>query len=331
MFSLKDNYKPISSQEIESKISGYDLWRYYCHNFKEINKKFKSELYNDKNPSCVIGPYRGKLYYKDFGNSSAKMSVYDYIMLKYGCTYKECLNIIANDFKIRSLDLKEYKSVVMEHIIYEKPKIKIEIEKRPFSLIDFEYWDKYKIPLTMLDYYNVSACSSYILHKDDNLYKFAETLNNPIYAYRFNSNDEYRYKIYKPYEKNKRFKWLFDGKADYIEGFDQLDWVGDKLILTKSLKDCMVYRLFNYNAISLQGETNKLKPEVVNKLLKRFKEIIINYDNDSEGRKNTKLISDTYGFKYFFIDDAKDISDYLNLYGFNKAKKQITNKLNQLK
>ena len=130
--------------------------------------------------------------------------------------------------------------------------------------------------------------------------------------------------------KEQKYKWLFSGgAANDIEGFDQLPLIGDRLILTKSLKDCMCYNVIGYPAISLQGEANKLEQDLVTKLLKRFNEIIINYDNDEAGHKGAKRISDQYGFKSIFIDGAKDLSDYIKSNNITKAKKMIKLKLNE--
>ena len=64
----------------------------------------------------------------------------------------------------------------------------------------------------------------------------------------------------------EEMQWLFNGgSAKDIEGYDQLSLNGDTLILTKSLKDCMCYRLLGYDAISLQGETNHERTQAQDK------------------------------------------------------------------
>ena len=159
--------------------------------------------------------------------------------------------------------------------------------------------------------------------------RFEYDKNNPLYAYEFISDNRTSYKIYKPLEKDKRYKWMFSGgsQAD-IEGLDQLNLNGDVLVLTKSLKDCMCFRLLNIDAISLQGETNKLDSELVNKLLKRFKKIIINYDQDEEGIKNTLRLNKEYSFEYFYIDKHKDLAEFIKQEGLKEAKIMINKKIN---
>jgi hypothetical protein len=330
MFDLKEAYSNITLEDIYNKVSDYQLWKYYCKNFEELDKSFKSEFYTDSNPGCrIYTSTNNKLRYKDFGTGE-NYSVIEYIQKKYNCTFKECLNIISNDFNISNNQItinKQQPLIQLEETIINRPKAKINILPKPFTLIDYNYWNQYKIPLTLLEEYNVYSCKYVALIKGDKIINFESTNSNPIYAYRFCNDGEYTYKIYFPYA-DKKHKWLFSGGSSKdIEGYDQLNLHGNILILTKSLKDCMCYRLLGYDAISLQGETNKLEQSFVDKLLKRFDNILVNYDNDEEGIKGAKRLNIQFGFKYFFIDGAKDLSDYIKLNGLNNAKQQIDDKI----
>ena len=61
----------------------YDIFRYYCPNFREVNRNFVSDIRtNDKNPSACISFIRGDLLYTDFGEGSYR--VFDYVGRKYG-------------------------------------------------------------------------------------------------------------------------------------------------------------------------------------------------------------------------------------------------------
>ena len=332
MFDLRDAYTNITLEDIFSKVSEYQLWKHYCRNFEDIDRSFKSELYNDKNPSCrIYYSANGSLRYKDFGTGD-NLSIVEYIQKKYGCTFKESLNIISNDFNISNNNIlvnKQQKIIQLEETIIQRPKVKIEIDVQPYTMLDYGYWSQFGIPLTLLEEYNVFSCKQVYLIRGDRKTTYTYTSNNPIYAYRFCTNGEYSYKIYFPLA-DKKFKWLFSGgSAKDIEGYDQLSWHGNILILTKSLKDCMCYRMLGYDAISLQGEANKLESSFVEKLYKRFNKIIVNYDNDEQGIKGSKRLEQQYGFKHFYIDDAKDLSDYIKDNNLETAKKLIDGKLNQ--
>jgi hypothetical protein len=334
MFEASDVSPIISIDEIYSHISEYDIFKRYCPHFKEIDKPFLSEFYNDKNAACRI--YQSKsnrLYYKDYGNGD-NFGCFEYIMFKYSCSFKEAINIVANDFNLfRGIATSSTILLGKEkEIKVVKPRFKssITIHTRNWDLIDYEYWGKYGIDFGLLESYDVFPVKYVYLHKQDKTIVFNHYKANPIYAYRFTNDGKYSYKIYKPLSPDKKYKWLFSGGVkDNIEGFDQLPLHGDILILNKSLKDVMCTHLCGYPSISLQGEANILEQELVNKLLKRFNKIIVLYDNDSQGLKSAKVISDKYGFKSIIIPleyNSKDLSDLVVKIGLKEAK-NVLNKL----
>lgn len=331
MFDLNDAYEEISLDDILNRVSEQELWRYYCRNFEELGKSFLSELYDDSRPSCriFISP-ENKMLYKDFGTGDC-YSWLQYIKAKYRCTTKEALNIVGNDFNItkRKVDV-EPRLILGDNIlnkVKKQSKATIEIVPQPWTIQDYEYWNQYKIPLTLLEEYEVFSAKYAYLHKGDKTTIFKYHKDNPIYGYRFTIFGNYNYKIYFPLNTQKGYRFLYDGSSGNIEGFDQLPLSGDYLILTKSLKDCICYRLLGLPAISLQGEANKLSQELVDKLLRRFNKIVINYDNDEQGKISTNKLVKQYGFDYFYIDDAKDLSDFIKINGLDKAKTMIYGKL----
>jgi len=323
----------MTANDILQKISEFDIFSFYCSNFEEINKSFCSELRIDKSPDCriYISP-NNQLRYKDFA-SGDNYDCWNYVMNKFGCTYYESLNIVASDFNLTNIKTNVKPQTILTNdelkIKMNVPKSKsfITIKAKNWSLQDAEYWGRYDIPFSLLEEYNVCAAEYTYLIKGDKRITFEYKNSNPMYAYRFTREGEYSYKIYWPLTPDKQYKWLFSGGAsEDIEGYDQLPLHGDTLILTKSLKDCMCYNMLGLPAISLQGEGNKLEQDLVTKLLKRFKTIVINYDNDERGIIETTKLVNQYGFKSFYIDKEKDLSDYIEKYGINKAKKMIDGK-----
>lgn len=331
MFDFESVEMQVTAEMILERISEEDIFRRYISNFQDINKSFCSELRIDSKPDCrIYVSSSNKLYYKDFANGD-HLDCFYYVMKKFNCNYFEALNIIANDFNIKKL---EYRDKIIPGFVkkMDKPirreKARIEIVSQPFNYVDYSYWEQFGIDLELLNQYNVFSCKYVYLYKGINRYILEYNKKNPVYAYRFTRPDDYSYKIYKPLEPDKTKKWLFSGGAsDDIEGYDQLNLHGDVLILTKSLKDCMCYRSMGYDAISLQGEGNKLEQELVNKLLNRFSKIIINYDQDPQGIISTNKLIEQYGFDHFYIDNAKDLSDYIKAFGIDKAKRLIKKKI----
>ena len=102
---------------------------------------------------------------------------------------------------------------------------------------------------------------------------------------------------------------------------------GDLLIITKSLKDVMVFYELGISAVGLQAETNKMSKKSFNELTKRFKRVILLLDNDDQGYTSTCEFLLEYDIEFFFIPDEKDISDYIKKYGYKKAFNLIKKKL----
>lgn len=333
MFDLKDAYTDIGVHDILNKVSEYDIWKKYCTNFDEIDQPFLSDLYNDRNPACRIKYNRnGRLVYKDFGESSHSFDCFGYIQEKFKCTFNEALKIVYSDFKLGSIRIDVPHQLILNSSpeSFKIAKSYIEIVEQPFTSTDYDYWSQYKIPLDKLIEYDVVSCKTVYLHtKKGNILRYDYSRKNPIYAYKFIENGEVSYKIYFPLA-DKDHKWLNTASSLVIQGYKQLPENGDYIIITKSLKDCICYNLIGYPAISLQGETNKLTYDRVLKILKRFNKIVVNYDYDDEGIKGSKRLNEQYGFNYFFIDDYKDLSDYLKHNSLLKAKRMINKKIKEL-
>jgi hypothetical protein len=333
------NIHPITSEFILSKISEFDIFKRYCTNFKEIDVSFFSDLRTTNTPNCrIFITFNNELKYRDF-KLGETLNCWQYVMQKFNCNYFEALNIVSNDFNLKSGIIYVEPRVIAANdefklkIANNTPREKsiINIVSQPWNSVDFEYWNSYKIPLSLLDEYNVYSAKTVFLIKGTKRVIFDYKKVNPCYAYRFDSDTGYSYKIYWPLSKDKKFKWLFSGgSASDIEGYSQLPLHGDILILTKSLKDCMCYNLIGYPAISLQGEANKLEQSLVDKLLKRFDRIIVNYDEDEEGIRGSIRLKNQFEFDYFFIDEYKDLSEYIKNKSIEEAKIMINDKINEL-
>ena len=135
-------------------------------------------------------------------------------------------------------------------------------------------------------------------------------------------------KIYRPLA-DKKEKWYGSTKRIHIFGYKQLPENSDLLIITKSLKDVMCLYSMGYNAISPASEGTLIPSEIITALKKRFKKIIILYDNDEPGKLYTERMNKKYGLDYIFIPEEsgeKDISDYISHYNTDKTK-ELLNRL----
>lgn len=330
MFNFDNANLQITKEEILKYITELQILERYCSNYQSIDSSFKSEFYSDKNGSCrIVISASGIPYYTDYGNGDYFLA-FDYVSRKYGSNYHETCNIIANDFGLKRTNLNVTPQLLLVNDTPKLVKVKsnIKVIVKPFSLIDYEYWNQYHISLTTLQFFNVKAVSHVYLNKRDKHYVFEYKNNQPLYSYRFFKNACEYLKIYNPYSPTKEGKWLTNVGSDCLQGYDQLPATGDLLIITKSLKDVMVYYEMGISAIGLQAETNKISKKSWNELNKRFKRVVINLDADNQGYTSTGDLLLEYDIEFFFIHHLfKDISDYTKEFGLVHAKKLIKNKL----
>ena len=107
---------------ILGKITEYDIFVYYCPNFKTLGKKFVSDLREDRSPTVSIVPYNGKLLYKDFGNPDHVFDCFNYVRYKYNCNFIDALRIIDCDFRLGLSSKKEVMKFTMGCMAFRQNK-----------------------------------------------------------------------------------------------------------------------------------------------------------------------------------------------------------------
>jgi hypothetical protein len=164
-----------------------------------------------------------------------------------------------------------------------EPSFKIRIKSRPWTLNDLEYWKKFNIRTDILNFYNVTPIGMYWTYEEQNKPKFPRT---PGYAYRIWD----RYKLYFPHEPSD-FKFRNDYDERHLEGFCQLEYNSDLLVITKALKDVMMMRTFGIEAVAPRGEHTMIPQNFIELFKSRYKYIVVIMDNDGKhkGHEYTRL------------------------------------------
>lgn len=332
MFEVRED---LSTENILSKISEEDIFRFYCKPLKEIGRKFSSELRDDPNPSAIVSKYNNKLWYKDFGESTKAVNCFDYVSRKYSYNFMEALGKINTDFNLglktyvkpfsdfnyQTLPEECFISLKNNYGINEKtPKI-INPVYRNWIEADLKYWkNRYYSDIIRLEKFEIRPIKGFYLDG-----KYIKTdLNTYIFLVDIEDGIK-RYKIYSPF--NKQFKWLSNCTSNHYMGYNQLPWLGDTLVITKSLKDVVVLSLFNIPAIAPQSESQVISYELYIKLTKRFKRIYIFFDNDRAGiegaNKTVEKFKDIISVSIPLEYEVKDISDFIDKYRYKKTKELI--------
>lgn len=317
---IKQQNDIITLDDILSKVTEYDIYSRYIGHFK-IGLIYNSPFRKDKNPSFGIfcSKKSGRLLFKDHGTGECG-DVIKFVSLYTGITnYNDILNRIVKDLNITNNTVlkasKEYK-IPTETVIG--------VVRQDWTDVDKQYWSQFGITIDTLKKFNVSGIKYYLCN---GIVKAIYKDTNPMYAYKVYNH----FKIYRPLA-DKYTKWRNNLTEIDIQGYEQLPENGNLLIITKSLKDVMCLYEMGYTAISPSSESTFIPDKVLKQLKRRFKRILVCFDRDSSGCKNSIKIYNNTKIKPFFVHKkfkAKDISDAVKKNSFKQIKEWLDYELQQ--
>ena len=326
MITSRPSNDILHTDVILRKISEYDIFKYYCPNFIELNKKFCSDLRKDNKPSVSIISFHSNLLYKDFGHPDHTFNCFGYVQKKFNVNFTRALVKISNDFNLglapSNGELTYDKPILYNKKIENKKLTIIKKKRRPWNQKDAQFWLKYGINKKILTIFAVEPISHYWINEN----RF--TCKTITYAFRLKD----KFKIYAPYEKD--IKWFSNTNKEIIQGYNQLPNEGDVLCITSSLKDVMCLFAMRVHSIALQSEMQLPSGMLMQILRQRFKRIVILYDNDKPGQTMADRICNEYQLDNLYIPSdwgAKDVSDAVAVHGFNKVKQFIYEKIRKIK
>ena len=282
-----------------------------------------SPLRNDHRPTASF--YRSKksgdLIFHDFGTGFHGNFI-GVVMEINHCTYWRALQIIAEDFHFvdKVTERPQVKVRITETKIDEKPDTLIQIEDRPFTEKELQWWKDFGITERTLKRYKVHSCNSVFLN--GNYFCSPSSRSFAFGYYGGMKNGMQLWRIYFP--QKKQFRFLSNWDKHIIQGSKQLPDTGEFLCITKSLKDVMLLHELGIPAIAPCSELLFLSDAQLERIKTRFKKIVCLYDNDLPGVTNLRKIRRAHPeLDYFIIPrryKAKDASDLCKLYGFEKTK-----------
>lgn len=321
---MYDTSIELTLEGILSKTTEYDIYRYYLTDGFTIGKVMKSPFRQDKNPSFGIfkSSQTGQLLFKDQATGQTGNCI-DFVRAMENCTYKAALVKILKNINKGSLKISTKGIDIQES--YKTTSKAISFIRRNFCQSDDNYWMQYYINRDDLKYFKIFPISEYWINGI--VQPWGYKASNPGYVYMIYN----KVKIYKPLESKKN-KWITNCSNYDIQGYEQLPYKGDLVVITKSLKDVIVLYKLGYNAVAPQGENHTIPKEVIADLKKRFTKIVLLYDNDEAGFKGSAKLRDKYSIPEIFIPDIqfKDISDYVKANGLERGKELVNNLLNSI-
>ncbi|TRT87758.1 MAG: hypothetical protein EWV82_03735 [Microcystis aeruginosa Ma_AC_P_19900807_S299] len=282
-----------------------------------ISNPFLGE--KQKTPSFNLFKYKKEKWkYKDFATNETG-DVYDLIQKLFSIDFIAAKSKIKEDFDLIGEYITEVKqlvnnqSIVVGHVqgSSQNPSpTNFRLIKREFDIKDKEYWyDKHKIPRDLLNRYGVIPIQSF--------YRNGKHIipRSICYAYSLGNS----YKIYQPLDKKYKFQYLGAPMENFIFGYNQLPTEGDIIFITGGQKDVITIASQGFPAICLNSETAKFPDWLHTDLKKRFKEIIVLYDNDETGKAQSEKLCKEFDLTNLTLPEmeaGKDISDYI-AHGFD--------------
>lgn len=313
----------IDKQFILERLSEEEIIEFYLKIQIEFNKLILNPLRSDRNPTLTIKKYPNCIWIKDW-SGSFQGNCFDLVKLIYNVNFYKACEIIASDFSL----IKKDKTIVpkrvewKEHIVKEK--VKIEIKRRGWESYDLLFWSSIGITLNTLKKYYVYPLK--VLWINSAIQYYFKNQYNLAYAYYF-FNEEF--KIYFPNQNKFRFRC----NTNVLQGELQLPYEGPLLVITKSMKEVMLFHEYGIAAVAPQSESVILTQEQYDNFQKRFEYIVSNYDFDLAGIRSANKMKKLYGIEPFFLTTgkfntidykAKDVTDYRKIKGEKETNKLIT-------
>ena len=328
MIQIRKSDEYLSRDNVLTKVSEYQIFKYFCRNFKELNSKFCSDIREDKSPTVSISLMGQRLRYKDFGHPEHAFDCFSYVAYKYNTNFYGALIHIDNCFGLglhTGIRIKGLVPKVAEPVLREKKRSEIKVRVRDWNRADADYWKQFHISKKLLRIFDVQPISHYWINEQ----RFS--CNSISYRYRFDCG----YKIYRPLESD--FKWSSNVAMECLQGYRQLPEHGKTLVLTSSLKDIMCLAVLDCPSIALQSEMLVPRQSTIEEAQARFEEVIVLYDNDFDKESNpgqtmAVKICQKYGLDNIVIPSyyrSKDISDLIRDHGLQEAKNVIKGKENR--
>ncbi len=322
----------VSKDSILSKISEYDIFRFYmpAKDWK-LGQATYSPFRDERNPSFLISVRGDSINFIDFGDTSIKGDCFEFVKKLYNIpSFTEVLIKIDNDFNLgigSGESSQDYKRIIKA---YSQPEMIardysfIQVKTRNFTHEELAYWNEYYQDIEDLKANNVFSIAEVYLNK-----KRIVLNNNEL---RFGYLYDGSWKIYRPFS-DRKWKWMpnnvpitaMDGKDDITNC--------DVAFINKSKKDYMVMKKLYPCCCAVQNEgMGCFSDENVQFLKDNSNRQILSFDSDDTGVSNSKKITDMFGFDYcnvprkFLKDGIKDWADLARVHGLKVIEEYLINK-----
>jgi len=297
--------------ELYKHYSQEQIMEYYFGAYIRLKKPYTNPFRDDKTPGCGF-----------FYTSAGALVFHDF---KLGAYY-DCLQVAGLRLGRTVTPIEVYEQMTnIPKTELPRPQIKfysedlearlttIKVEIVPFEKTDLDYWNQFNIGIDILKKYNVRKVNKAWINGE---LRYINTRKDPCYRY-----TEYdKIKLYRPLNKRYKFRTNY---SHPIEGLEHIPETGEILVITKSLKDVMMFASIGIPAVSPRSETSLIHQEDMDKLFARFKNVFLWFDSDVVGVEKSLIMYEKYknqGLIRLMHDVmlGKDTSDIVKNHGIEK-------------
>ncbi len=272
----------VTEEEIFSLVLGFTPQEF---------QYIKNPIRVDLTPGAYfeVNPYSNRLELIDWGHSPSHIDSFMLVQEYYKLPnfYQTLVfiqdNLIFNKKEIKKIDKKEAERVKL----IKKEKFQVFFKPRQFiRRIDGPIWDKYGISPLHLTEDSVFAASDYAFLNSKNNGPFEA--RTPTYVFsEFSSGNK---KLYFPLKPSGKF--ITDCTNNDLGGLHYFNKDRKKCVITKGYKDYRVLRNCNINNFWTVSESIFPDDILLASLLENMEEVVIWFDNDETGIRNSKKLAD---------------------------------------
>lgn len=313
------------------KITPYDIFKFYLPKIS-LGKKINSPMpgRKDDTPSFVISQKYGNIYYTDYGDSRYYGDCIKFVMQLFNLSFSGALVQIDKDFGLGILSpAKDYKSIISSYsqpTLSDSGEVSIECTYKKFTKEAHDWWNAYHLSEDYLKNRNTLQVKQLFIGRQ----KFPIPYGEIVFTY---ITEDGKKKIYRPtvprsVKKEDQWKlWRFRSNIPFDYMFMDINPKNCKKILVlKSRKDELVSSLITDCVSSVQAESIACFSDKNLKLLKD-KEVFLGFGTDEQGKRESKLITSTFGWKHYNTENKylplNDIAEVAKGYGLEVVEKHF--------
>lgn len=309
--------KELSPEYILSKVSEYEIYRYYLGHEITPGEAMLSPFRKEENPSFTVRLNSvNEWRHKDWTDSEKCGGCIDFVMQLFNEDFYATMKRIDKDFGLGVIGNNQAEREA--GLISPTPP---NMEKRPlkhfivkagrFKKEELDYWAAYHITLEELKDNKVYPVRELFI--DHQRYPLPD--DELIFGYLFGD----KWKIYRPFAKKKKDKFKMNFHPTLISGMEKMKEGGRIALITKAKKDEMVLTKLIPTTCSVQYESEfAMTSEDITFLKESFDEVWVNFDSDETGIKECKYYNQ-FGFKWincpkgYCTPEGKPIKDFADL------------------